>query len=150
MTVAETGNLTEDEARGLIERVRWPSGPQCVHCGSKHVYRLGGKATRPGLFKCRECKRQFTVRLGTIFQDSHLPLRKWVTAFQLAVRSSDGISAKELQRQLGLRSYQSAWQVVRAIRAIQTERPVNTAQDDRSVVTALPSEGEARKRRTWA
>jgi transposase-like protein len=150
MTIAEIYCLTEDEARGFIERVRWPSGPSCVHCGSKRVYRLRGNATRPGLFKCRECKCQFTVRHGTIFQDSHLPLHKWVIAFHLAVSSREGISAKELQRRLGLRSYQSAWHVVHAMRAIEVNRPVQPGHVIRPGPAIAGKEEGARRHPTWA
>jgi transposase-like protein len=114
--LAQIGRWTEDEARQFIEQVRWPSGLICVHCGSAAVYRLGGKATRPGLFKCRDCKGQFTVRVGTIFEDSHIPLHKWVLALHLMVSSKKGISAKQLQRNLGLASYQSAWHMAHRIR----------------------------------
>src|SRR5262249_47134048 len=116
LNLAEIGRLTEDEAREFIERVRWPDGPVCVHCGSVVVYKLGGKSTRPGLFKCRDCKGQFTVRVGTVFEDSHIPLHKWVLALHLMCSSKKGISAKQLQRNLGLASYQSAWQMAHRIR----------------------------------
>jgi transposase-like protein len=116
MDLTEIGRLTEDEARAFIEKVRWPNGPICVGCNSDQVYLLGGKTTRPGLYKCRSCKAQFTVKVGTIFEDSHIPLHKWLMAFHLMVSSKKGISAKQIQRNLGLSSYQSAWQMAHRVR----------------------------------
>jgi transposase-like protein len=116
INLAEIGRLTEDEAREFIEKIRWPNGATCVHCRSVAVYKLQGKSADKGLFKCRDCKGQFTVRVGTIFEDSHIPLRKWVIALHLMVSSKKGISAKQLQRNLGLASYQSAWHMAHRIR----------------------------------
>jgi len=90
--LAQIGQLSEDQARDFIEAIRWPNGPKCVHCGSDEAYKLRGKSTRPGLFKCRECKGQFTVRVGTIFEDSHIPLHKWLMALHLMTSSKKGIS----------------------------------------------------------
>jgi len=72
-------NLTETEAREHIEKLLWPNGPCCRHCGSVNVYRMQGASIRPGLLRCRDCEQQFTVTVGTIFEDSHLPLSTWVT-----------------------------------------------------------------------
>jgi transposase-like protein len=120
INLAEIGHLTEDEAREFIEKIRWPNGAICVHCRSVAVYKLQGKSADKGLFKCRDCKGQFTVRVGTIFEDSHIPLRKWVIALHLMVSSKKGISAKQLQRNLGLASYQSAWHMAHRIRHAMT------------------------------
>jgi transposase-like protein len=116
LDLAQIGQLTEDQARDLIEAIRWPNGPRCVHCASDQVYKLKGKSTRAGLYKCRECKGQFTVRVGTIFEDSHIPLHKWLMALHLMTSSKKGISSKQLQRNLGLASYQSAWHMSHRIR----------------------------------
>ena len=116
LTLAQLGCLTEAEARAFIEQVRWPDGPVCVHCGSAAAYKLGGKSAEKGLLKCRDCKGQFTVRVGTIFEDSPIPLHKWVLALHLMGSSKKGISAKQLQRNLGLGSYQSAWHMAHRIR----------------------------------
>jgi transposase-like protein len=116
LDLAQVGQFTEEQARDLIEAIRWPSGPKCVHCLSDQVYKLRGKSTRAGLYKCRECKGQFTVRVGTIFEDSHIPLRKWLIAFHLMTSSKKGISSLQLQRNLGLASYQSAWHMSHRIR----------------------------------
>lgn len=116
LNLAQIGQLTENEAREFIEQIRWPNGAVCVHCGSVAAYRLGGKSAEKGLFKCRDCKGQFTVRVGTIFEDSPIPLHKWVMALHLMCSSKKGVSAKQLQRNLGLGSYQSAWHMAHRIR----------------------------------
>src|SRR6478672_292811 len=100
-------NFTEDDARAYFEKLRWPHGPNCCHCGSVDVYRLQGDSTRHGLFACRDCREQFTVTLGTIMEDTHLPLATWAKAFHLMCSSKKGISALQLQRNLGLGSYRT-------------------------------------------
>jgi len=116
-------DLTDDQAREYIENLLWPDGePICRHCGSVNAYRMQGKTCRPGLCRCRDCKKQFTVTVGTIFEDSHVPLRKWVRAFHLMCSSKKGISALQLQRNLGLGSYRTAWHMAHRIRlAMQCE-----------------------------
>src|SRR5438105_1115781 len=80
---------TDEAARSYLEAVRWPDGPTCPHCGNAdaaRIYKLEanvGKKIRPGLYQCAECSKQFTVTVGTIFEDSHVPLRKWLCAFYL-------------------------------------------------------------------
>src|SRR3954452_5975768 len=85
-------NLSEDEARDYIEKLLWPTGPACRHCGSVNVYRMQGTSCRPGLLRCRDCKKQFTVTVGTIFEDSHLPLATWVKAIHLMSSAKKGVS----------------------------------------------------------
>lgn len=116
-------DMTEDQARAHIEKLLWPNGePICRHCGSTNAYRMQGKSCRPGLCRCRDCKKQFTVTVGTIFEDSHIPLRIWVRAFHLMCSSKKGISALQLQRNLGLGSYRTAWHMAHRIRlAMQCE-----------------------------
>src|SRR5688500_334217 len=114
----EVPELSEDQAREHIEKLLWPNGPVCPHCGSVNVYRMQGDSCRAGLHRCREkeCEQQFTVTVGTIFEDSHLPLAKWVKAFHLMCSSKKGISALQLQRNLGLGSYRTAWHMAHRIR----------------------------------
>jgi transposase-like protein len=109
-------NFTEDQARAYFERLRWPNGPVCPHCGSVQVYRLQGEATRAGLLKCRDCKGQFTVTVDTVMEDSHLSLSVWAKAFHLMASSKKGMSALQLQRNLGLGSYRTAWHLAHRIR----------------------------------
>ncbi len=110
--------LTEEEARALMERLLWPKGALCAHCGATgdDVYKMTGESCRAGLYRCKECEKQFTVTIGTIFEDSHLPLRKWVKAFHMMCSSKKGISALQLQRNLGLGSYRTAWHMAHRIR----------------------------------
>lgn len=116
LTLADVTKFNETEAREYLEAIRWPKGADCAHCGSPNVTKLGGKSAKWGLQKCRDCRKKFTVMVGTIFEDSHIPLRSWVIAFHLMCSSKKGISAKQLQRNLGLKSYKSAWHMAHRIR----------------------------------
>ena len=104
----------EDSARALLEDMRWgKDGAVCPHCGGVDPYKLTPKATskrpgRKGLYKCRACRKQFTVTVGTIFEDSHIPISKWLLALHLLASSKKGISAHQLMRNLGI-SYKGAW-----------------------------------------
>lgn len=114
--LSDVSAFTEDQARDYLEQIRWPEGPVCPHCGSLRATRLQGKSTPAGTLKCRDCRIKFTVRVGTIFEDSPIQLRKWVIAFHLLCSSKKGFSAKQLQRNLGLGSYESAWFMAHRIR----------------------------------
>jgi transposase-like protein len=117
-------NFTEDEARAYFEKLRWPGGPGCIHCGSANVYRVGGSNHRPGLLECRDCREQFTVTLGTVMEDTHLPLSTWAKAFHLICSSKKGMSALQLQRNLGIGSYRTAWFLAHRIREAMRCEPV--------------------------
>jgi transposase-like protein len=110
-----------EAARQHMEKVRWPNGPVCPHCGctDEAVHRLVGKKKtfRDGLYYCRECREQFTVTVGMICEHSHIPLHKWVLAFHLMGASKKGISSLQMQRMLGLGSYKSALFMTHRIRA---------------------------------
>jgi transposase-like protein len=98
-----------DKAREHLEALHWPNGPVCPHCGSvEKITRLQGKSTRKGVYKCNACEKPFTVTVGTVMEDSKIPLNKWVLAFALVNSSKKGISAHQLHRQLGI-TYKSAW-----------------------------------------
>src|SRR3954470_2700138 len=79
----------ENKARAFIESKRWPDGkPFCPHCGEHGAYKLTAKPgskrpVAPGVYKCKACRKQFTVRIGMIFEDSHVPLCKWLMAMHL-------------------------------------------------------------------
>ncbi len=101
----------EEAAFAYVEAELWPSGPVCPHCGNVDAAKIGrlqGKTTRVGLRKCYECRKPFTVRIGTIFEDSHLPLRLWLQAIHLLCSSKKGISTRQLQRILGC-GMKTAW-----------------------------------------
>ena len=105
-----------DTAREYLEALRWPNGAICAHCGSTGPhYKLEGKATRPGVHKCSDCREQFTVTVGTLFEDSKVPLNKWLQACYLMSASKKGISSKQLERMLGV-SYKTAWFMSHRIR----------------------------------
>ena len=105
---------TDDAARAYWEAIRWPNGPVCPHCKNaeaKSIWKIEAnkdKKIREGLHQCGKCDRQFTSTVGTIFEDSHIPLRKWLVAFYLNSSSKKGISSLQLQRILGLGSYRTA------------------------------------------
>lgn len=105
-----------DKAREYLEALRWPDGAVCPHCGSiEQHYKLEGKAHRAGVWKCKDCREQFTVTVGTLFADSKVPLNKWLQACYLMASSKKGISSKQLERMLGV-SYKTAWFMSHRIR----------------------------------
>ena len=117
-----------DKAREYLEQKRWPNGVACPHCGSLTVYHLKAKPeskrpVRKGVYKCKDCRQQFTVTVGTIFEDSHIPLNKWLMAIQLLCSSKKGMSAHQLHRMLGV-TYKSAWFMAHRIRYAMTQPPV--------------------------
>lgn len=105
-----------EAAREYLETVRWPDGPVCPHCGviGEH-YKLNGEAQRDGLYKCKDCREQFTVTVGTVFERSKIPLHKWVMLAELMCSSKKGISSKQIQRMLGV-TYKTAWFMSHRIR----------------------------------
>jgi len=107
----------EEAAFEYVESHLWPDGPVCPHCGAtgEKIGRLQGKTTRIGLRKCYGCRKPFTVRIGSIFEDSHLPLRLWLQAIHLLCASKKGFSTRQLQRTLGC-SMKTAWHLGHRIR----------------------------------
>jgi len=113
---------TEKAARKHLEAVRWPEGPICPHCGSiDRTRRITGKSARPGLWFCADCRQQFTVTVGTVFERSKIPLHKWLLAVHLMSASKKGISAHQLHRMLGV-TYKTAWFMAHRIREAMTEK----------------------------
>jgi transposase-like protein len=101
----------EAVAYEYVEAHLWPTGPVCPHCGNcdaTKIGRLAGKSTRIGLRKCYECRKPFTVKMRTIFEDSHAPMRYWLQAIFLMCSSKKGISTRQLQRTLGV-GMKTAW-----------------------------------------
>jgi transposase-like protein len=110
----------EEAAFAYVEAHLWPSGPVCPHCGNwddKRIGRLTGKTSRPGLRKCYACRKTFTVRIGSIFEDSHFPLHLWLQAIQLINASKKGISTRQVQRAFNC-SMKTAWFLMHRIREI--------------------------------
>lgn len=106
----------DNAARKHLERLRWANGRFCPHCGATEgTSPVTGEKHRPGLYYCNDCKRTFTVTVGTLFERSHIALHKWVLAFELMAASKKGISAHQLHRMLGV-TYKSAWFMAHRIR----------------------------------
>jgi transposase-like protein len=98
----------ETNARLHLEALRWPDGPYCPHCGSFAAKRLEGKSHRAGLVQCNDCREQYTVTVGTVFERSKVPLHKWLLCNHLLCASKKGMSAKQIERMLGV-TYKTAW-----------------------------------------
>ena len=106
----------KDKAREHLESIRWPDGPICPHCGVVgNAKEMQGKAHRPGLYKCRDCRKQFSVTVGTVFERSKVPLNKWLLATHLLTSSKKGISSHQIHRSLGV-TYKTAWFMTHRIR----------------------------------
>lgn len=107
----------EASARAHFEEIRWPDGRICFHCGViGNSTLMQGKTTRPGLYKCKSCRKPFTATMGTVYERSHIPLHKWLLATHLMVSSKKGISSHQLWRMLGFGSYRTAWFMAHRIR----------------------------------
>ncbi len=120
--------FNDDEvARAHFEKLRWPLGVVCFHCGvvgDAALIKSKSENTRPGLYHCRSCGGNFTATMGTIYEDSHVPMRKWLLAHHLMAASKKGVSALQLQRMLGLGSYRTAWFMAHRIR--ESMKPADT------------------------
>ncbi|MDD5556551.1 MAG: IS1595 family transposase [bacterium] len=154
MNLIEISRMSENEAREYVESIRWPQGPVCPHCGDKkRAYPLKGKATRSGVYKCGACRKQFTVTVGTVLHRSHISLRQWIIAFHLMCSSKKGVSALQLQREMGLKSYQAAWFLAHRIRAAMKEDPLaslldGTVEADETYIGGKGKPGSKRGRGT--
>src|SRR5215207_1200428 len=111
----------EAAAYAWVESKLWPNGPICPHCGGvERISKMRGKSTRKGLYKCYQCRKPFTVRMGTIFESSKVPLHVWLQAMYLIAGSKKGISSNQLARTLGL-TVQTAWFLSHRIREAMRE-----------------------------
>lgn len=129
ITFKQLRNLTEDQARDMLESIRWPDGAVCPHCNSAEAYKLTGKAesknaVRKGVYKCKACRKQFTVTVGTIFEGSRIRIADWLMAIYLMCSSKKGISAHQLHRTLGV-TYKTAWFMAHRIRFAMTQEPLS-------------------------
>lgn len=126
------GTLTEADARVMLEKIRWPDGVHCIFpdCGGAEVYRIetAAKTLKSGrfvgprhLFKCKACRRQFSVTKGTIFEDSKIPLRTWIMVMYRMCSSKKGVSAHQIHREFGIH-YESAWFMCHRIRYAMQDR----------------------------
>jgi transposase-like protein len=115
----------EAAAYAWVEARLWPNGPICPRCGQHdRISKMGGKSTRIGTYKCYQCRKQFTVKVGTVFEDSHVPMRLWLQAMYLLCSSKKGISSNQLHRTLGV-TLKTAWfmshRIREAMRAVGME-----------------------------
>jgi len=110
MDIDLTNEIFHNEIKAIshMEADRWPDGVFCPLCGSVNVHRMAGK-TQAGMFLCNDCREKFTIRSGTVFERSHIPLHKWLMALHIMGASKKSVSALQLQRMLGLGSYRTAW-----------------------------------------
>ena len=114
----------ENAAREHLEAIRWPDGPYCPFCGQDETVKpLGGKSMGPGWYHCSACREKFTVRVGTVYERSKIPLHKWLLATHLLCASKKGMSAHQMHRMLGL-TYKTAWFMAHRIReAMKDDAP---------------------------
>lgn len=152
----------EKEAFKYIESIIWKDGAKCPHCGSKErVYRLEGKSTREGLYKCGECRKQFTVRVGTIFENSRIPLCKWLQAYNFIISDikkfkkppkyflnntnifiNNQPAITELSKLLHI-SYVSAWKLFYKIKSTLVDFEINVLEEWRIFeIESLPKDRE--------
>ncbi len=146
-----TDPIFHDEAKALahIEATRWNGEPVCPHCGSLAVRKMGGK-TQAGMFLCNDCRDKFTVRTGSVMERSHVPLHKWLLATHLMAASKKGMSAKQMERMLGV-TYKTAWFLCHRIReAMDGAAPTGPLGGPNAVVEADETYvgGKARNRAT--
>lgn len=142
--------LTEAEARLFLEGVLWPDGPVCPRCKGKNARKMEGKSCRPGLYNCRDCRKPFTVTVGTIFERSHYPLRDWVYVFTRMCASKKGISAKQIERELDCQ-YRTAWFMCHRIRHAMADHGadplVGEVEVDEAYVGGKPRKGGPKSKR---
>jgi transposase-like protein len=112
----------DDAARAHLEALLWPHGPVCPRCGvtDDRVTKLQGKSTRPGVYKCKDCRKPFTVTVGTVMERSKVSLSSWVLAAHFMASSKKGMSALQLQRMMGC-TYETAWFLFHRLREAARE-----------------------------
>jgi transposase-like protein len=146
--------LTEAGAFAYVEARLWPNGPVCPFCGgTARIGALNGKTTRPGLYKCYPCQKPFTVRMGTLFEDSHLPLHLWLQVIHLMCASKKGIATRQIQRMLRC-SMKTAWflghRIREAMRVVSVE-PMGGAGEMVEIDETFVGrqEGQPKRRAGW-
>ena len=126
LRLAKFSDLNESNARDLLESTRWPEGAVCPKCGeignsARITPRTNSKhPARKGLWQCRGCRSQFTVTVGTVFKDSHIPLHRWLLVAYLMCSSKKGMSAHQIHRMLGI-SYKTVWFMCHRLRFAMTQ-----------------------------
>jgi transposase-like protein len=152
MSTDLTNPIFHDEATATahMEADRWADGASCPHCGSVNVHKMVGR-TQAGMFLCNDCRDKFTVRTGTIFERSHIPLHKWLLATHIMAASKKSVSALQLQRMLGLGSYRTAWFMCHRIReAMNPAKPGPIGGQNKVVEADETLIGGKKKNRAFA
>lgn len=140
----------EEAAREHLEALRWPDGPFCPHCGSFNATRLEGRKHRKGAVQCneKECRQQFTVTVGTVFERSKVPLNKWLLCNHLLCASKKGMSAKQIERMLGV-TYKTAWFMCHRIREAMKQNSGPMGGPGKFVEADETFVGGKNKNRAW-
>lgn len=128
----------EEAAYAKLESIVWPNGPVCPHCGNAdpdRVYKIEGKTARIGLRTCAECRKQFTAKVGTVFESSHVPLNKWFQAAHLLASSKKGMSAHQLHRTLKV-TYKTAWFMFHRLREAMRDGGLSPMGGEGKIVEA--------------
>ncbi len=137
--------FTPERAREYVRAIKWPNGPVCETCGSVNVGEIKSRAR----FQCRDCRKQFSLTTGTIFESTHLPLEKWCVAVWMILNCRNGVSSCEIARTIGCKQ-QSAWHVLHRVRAIvaqcHDDKLSGTIEADATVVGGLLKNMHANKR----
>jgi transposase-like protein len=144
----------EEAAYAYVEARVWPNGPVCPHCGGHdRISKMGGKSTRIGTYKCYQCRKPFTVKVGTIFEASHVPMRYWLQAIYLICASKKGISSNQLHRTLGV-TLKTAWFMSHRIREAMRSGDLapfgaggGVVEVDETFIWDDPTKPKARKQR---
>jgi len=147
---------SEEQARTFLERRRWPNGPACPRCKSTSVYTLTAKPgsahpVPPGVYKCGGCRKKFTVRIGTIMEESKIPICKWLMAIHLMTSSKKGISSHQISRECGI-TQKSAWfmnhRIRKAMELPEGEPPLKgTVEADEVYIGGKPRHGTGNHKR---
>ena len=146
----------KDAAREYLESTRWVDGVVCPHCGGvDRIKKMQGKSHRPGLFQCGDCRKQFTVTVGTVFERSKVPLNKWLLATFMMASSKKGISAHQLHRSIGV-TYKTAWFMFHRIREAMRSGDLapmggggGAVEVDETVIGTEPGVKKAKKARAY-
>src|ERR1700680_1321852 len=142
----------EAKAREALEAVLWPDGPYCRHCGNsdqEKIAKMQGKSARPGLYYCNECKREFTVTVGTVFERSKVPLTKWWMAASMFNSGKNGVSAHEIHRQLAV-SYKTAWFMMHRLReAMRDLNPTPLGGEGQTIQADETYYGNSRRAKSY-